>query len=324
MIKIKLSVHSDWPVLRQTPGEKGVWGNCQFFVNQDMDECDWWVVSDSLPKTETCKCDPKKTIFVTGEPPTIKSYDNNFLKQFKTTITCERNDIKHPNIIYNQQGLFWMIGGAPVKGAGPAEKKTRNYDELKSINDVKKTKLISAIVSTKKITEGHQARLAFIEEAKKYFKDRLDVFGVGHNPIPDKWNAIAPYKYHIVMENSSINDYWTEKLSDTFLSLSLPIYYGCPNIAKYFPDMPLVPIDVSNINESIKRIENVISDNFYEEKNDKIKEAKQLILDKYNFFASIASFCDKNNALMGKKEKIILKPEKLKNNILKRIINKVT
>lgn len=323
MIKIKLSVHSDWPVLRQTPGENGVWENFRFFVNQDIDECDWWVVSDSLPKTETCKCDPQKTIFVTGEPPTIKSYDNDFLKQFKTIITCERNDIKHPNIIYNQQGLFWMIGGAPVKGAGPSEKKTINYDKLKSINDIKKTKLISAIVSTKKITEGHKARLAFIEEAKKHFKEKLDVFGVGHNPIPDKWDAIAPYKYHIVMENSFIRDYWTEKLSDTFLSLSLPIYYGCPNIAKYFPDMPLVPIDISNINESIKKTENAISDNIYEKNCDKIKEAKQLILDKYNFFANIASFCGKNNTLTDKKEKITLKPEKSKNNILKRIIKKI-
>lgn len=322
MIKIKLSVHSNWPILRQTPGEKGIWVNCRFFVNQDMDECDWWVVSDGLSKAETCRCDPRKTIFITGEPPTIKSYDNNFLKQFETIITCERNDIKHPNIIYNQQGLFWMIGGAPVKSAGPS-KKNINYDQLKSINDVKKTKLISAIVSTKKITEGHRARLAFIEKAKKHFKEKLDIFGVGHNPIPDKWDAIAPYKYHIVMENSSINDYWTEKLSDTFLSLSLPVYYGCPNIAKYFPEMPLVPVDISNINESIKKIENVISDNLYEKKYDKIKEAKQLILDKYNFFANIASFCDKNNTLTNKKEKMTLRPEKLKNNILKRIIRKI-
>lgn len=322
MIKIKLSVHSDWPVLRQTPGGKGVWGNCQFFVNQDIDECDWWVVSDNLPKTETCRCDRQKTIFVTGEPPTIKSYDNNFLKQFKTIITCERKDIKHPNIIYNQQGLFWMIGGAPVKGAGPTEKNI-NYDKLKSMSDVKKTKLISTIVSTKKITEGHKIRLAFMKEAKKHFKEKLDIFGVGHNPIPDKWNAIAPYKYHIAMENSFIKDYWTEKLSDTFLSLSLPVYYGCPNIASYFPNMPLVPIDIANINESIEKIEKAISDSFYEKKYNKIKEAKQLILDKYNFFASIASFCDKNNILTDKKEKIILKPEKLKNNIFKRIIRKI-
>lgn len=324
MIKVKLTTnYPDWPIIRQTPLEKGVWGDYLFFINQDIKECDWWIVFDGLLNKEKTLCPKENTIFITGEPPDVKKYDSNFLKQFKTIVSCERNDLKHPNIINNQQGLPWMIGANMAKETNSNKKFTKNYDELKQTETVKKNKIISAIVSSKNFTDGHKKRLDFINKAKNHFKEKLDVFGFGQNPIPDKWDAIAPYKYHIALENSSVNDYWTEKLSDSFLSLSLPIYHGCPNIIKYFPDMPLMSIDISNINESIQKIEGIISNNLYEKEIDKIKEAKRLILDKYNFFANIAYFCDKNNTATKKKEEITLEPEKIKKSILKRIIRKI-
>ena len=51
MYKIKISTQfPEWPLLRQTPGSKGIWDNCQFFVNQDVEECDMWVVYEGLLK----------------------------------------------------------------------------------------------------------------------------------------------------------------------------------------------------------------------------------------------------------------------------------
>ena len=41
MLKIKLSTGDNWPFLRQTTGSKGIWGNCQFFVNDERDESDY-------------------------------------------------------------------------------------------------------------------------------------------------------------------------------------------------------------------------------------------------------------------------------------------
>lgn len=47
-------------LLRQTPGCNGIWGNCRFYVNEDIDQCDWWVVchGSGLKKIETTICDP--------------------------------------------------------------------------------------------------------------------------------------------------------------------------------------------------------------------------------------------------------------------------
>ena len=45
------------------------------------------------------------------------------------------------------------------------------------------------------------------------------------NDIPDKWDAIAPYKYHIVFDNLLSNrTHWSEKLADSFLGFSLLLF----------------------------------------------------------------------------------------------------
>lgn len=307
MIKIKLSTQfPNWPLFRQTPGSKGIWEDCQFFVNQDIEECDYWVVCGGLLNPEKAICLQKNTIFITWEPPSVHKYDKHFLNQFATIITCHR-DIKHPCIIHTQQGLPWMIGGKFL-GDGWDEKFSKDYDELKSIEKYNKNKLISVIVSSKSYTKGHIKRLQFVKRLKAYFGDKLDVFGVGNQKIEDKWDAIAQYKYHIVIENSSINDYWTEKLSDAFLGGAYPFYYGCPNLSDYFSKDCFTFIDIDYFDKSVALIEDIIKNQRYEKSIVKIAEAKNLILDKYNLFSLICNYCN-SNTLSSSYINIILKPE---------------
>jgi hypothetical protein len=40
--------------------------------------------------------------------------------------------------------------------------------------------------------------------------------------------------FHICIENTSIDNYFSEKLIDCFLTKTIPIYYGCPNIFRFF------------------------------------------------------------------------------------------
>jgi len=80
---------------------------------------------------------------------------------------------------------------------------------------------------------------------KDYFGERIDIFGRGINEIEDKWDALDRYKYHIALENSVVEDYWTEKLSDAYLAGCYPIYYGCPNIEKYFDISSLARINIT-------------------------------------------------------------------------------
>lgn len=317
-LKIKISTAGGGkPFLKQLKSFNTVWGNCEFFINEEIDECDLWVVYGGLEKEEKVLCSNNGTLFITTEPPSVKKYSKKFTDQFDVIMTCE-GSIKHPNIIYSQQALPWWVGHKMDTGDGTLHK---TYDELKSIDTPRKEKLASIIVSNKTFTKGHKERYAFLNKLKQELGNDIDIFGVGHQQINDKWDAIAPYKYHIVIENSSYNDYWTEKLSDAFLGQSYPIYYGCHNIYKYFDKSSLSLIDINTASDATEKIKNVIHSNIYEESITAIAQAKDLILDKYQLFSMLSEYANKN---ISNEPKIatVLKPES-KENFLKKIKNKI-
>ncbi|KAH8064746.1 hypothetical protein JL722_1626 [Aureococcus anophagefferens] len=45
--------------------------------------------------------------------------------------------------------------------------------------------------------------------------------------------AVAPYAFHVAIENVRRDGYFTEKLLDCFLLRTVPIYWGCPNLADF-------------------------------------------------------------------------------------------
>jgi len=324
IIKIKLSTNlPNFIFNRLSPGEKNVWGNCHFFINQDnIKECDFWIIYDCLPKIEKAKCPPGNTILITGEPPSVKTYSNRYIKQFGYIITSHEK-LKHQKKIIKQQALPWMIGNNYFKkNKSWDEKNYKNYDFFKKTERPLKTKTISVILSNKKGTSGHKKRTEFVKLLKSELGDHLDIFGIGFNEIRDKWDGIAPYKYHLAIENSVYPHYWTEKLSDAFLGFSFPIYYGCPNIKDYFTEDSLARIDIKNPEDSIKKIKEIISSDIYEKSTDAIERSRDWILNKYNFFPYLADFINdhKND---DKKIYIKLKPEKVQFlNKVKNIIRK--
>lgn len=102
-----------------------------------------------------------------------------------------------------------------------------------------KTKLVSMICSPKDYSEGHKFRLKIAKELQPY----LDLYGGAHGSIRpgegsgahrDKKEAIDPYMFSVVIENDSYPGYFTEKITDCFARGTVPIYYGDPEICKYF------------------------------------------------------------------------------------------
>ena len=139
-------------------------------------------------------------------------------------------------------------------------------------------------MSNKNFSEGHKKRIKFVDQLKKLpIAKHIDIFGHGYNDIPDKWDAIAPYKYHIVLENSVQQDYWSEKLAD-FLGFTVPIYYGCPNIHDYFnKDSSL--IDIEDVDATVKLLQYLIDhDECFEKRKKILTFSRECILNKYNIF----------------------------------------
>lgn len=96
-----------------------------------------------------------------------------------------------------------------------------------------KEKLISIIASSKSQTEGHRLRHEAINLAKEN-NIKLEIFGRVYKPIDYKLEALDKYAFSIVIENSKIDYYFTEKLIDSFVTGTVPIYWGCPSIGDFF------------------------------------------------------------------------------------------
>jgi hypothetical protein len=286
VIRIKLTTMSpEWPWVRQTPGGSGRWGKAEFVIDRHGEGADWWFVYDDLPQKESIRGRSGTAVLITPEPPALKKYPEKFLAQFDWVITSDPAII-HPGRVLMQQGLPWHVGRKQAGGKNISFSK--DYDELKSLWPVEKTKLISAIASDKKHTPGHRARHEFVERLRKHFGERIDVFGWGGREIPDKWDGIASYRYHVAIENSAQPDYWTEKLSDSYLAGAFPIYYGAPNIYDYFRADCFRLIDITKPDEAISGIEDVLTRNPHDAR--KLKVCRDLILEKYNLFAMMADF----------------------------------
>ena len=101
---------------------------------------------------------------------------------------------------------------------------------IKDIGIKSKSKLISMISSNKNQTSGQKLRLDAIEK----YKNRLDLFGRGFNPIKNKEEGLNDYMFSIVIENSKYDSYFTEKILDCFVTGTIPVYWGTSDIGKFF------------------------------------------------------------------------------------------
>lgn len=275
-------------LLRQLPGVEGVFSDYKFIVNDHVAKCDWWFIlhGSALIETEECICDPNHIVYVSMEPTEVMSkVSNNFLNQFSHLVLCDRN-INHPSIIYENWLTWWVgINISKIRGKHLIKNHSINYDDFVEMEPMEKINKLSIVFSSKSFSDGHIKRINFINKLiKSPISKYIDVYGDGYTPLTDKWNAIAQYKYHLVIENSKIQNYWSEKLADSFLGFSLPIYYGCPNILDYFSKDSIVVIDIDNIEESIKSIKNAIEKNLYDKKVKSINIARTQILNEYNIF----------------------------------------
>lgn len=73
--------------------------------------------------------------------------------------------------------------------------------------------------------------------------------------VKDKLNFLRDYKFTLAIENSGVAGYVTEKIYDPFLSQSLPVYWGDPNISSaYQPNSFVNIMSYSSLEEAVEEI----------------------------------------------------------------------
>lgn len=133
-----------------------------------------------------------------------------------------------------------------------------------------KSKLVSAISSTKSMVPGHTTRLEFIHS----IKDKLDLFGRGFNEIPSKLDGLRDYMFSVAIENAVDTNYFTEKLTDCLITGTIPVYYGCPNVGDFFD---LNGIITFNSLEELHQILDSLTPELYQSKLESVKKNFELV-----------------------------------------------
>lgn len=134
---------------------------------------------------------------------------------------------------------------------------------------------VSFIKSFKNQLEGHKLRhlVPNILNNKSFTPLMLE-------NIPIKYPLFVNSMFHITIENCKENNYFTEKLVDCFITKTIPIYWGCPNIDNYFD--PSGIIKFSTIEELNDILTNLTVDDYYSRLD--VIEKNYITSKKYAFF----------------------------------------
>jgi Glycosyltransferase family 10 (fucosyltransferase) C-term len=288
------------PVLRQVPRAVPNWCNHKFVTECGEEQVvDAWFVYDNLVKPETHRVDRRKTMLITGEPPSIRRYRSVFTSQFGAVRTSH-TAIEHPQTTRGHEAQVWHFGMHPCR----THPEILDYDTLANLSRPKKPKLLSVISSNKAITEDHRQRLRFVDELKNAFGDQIDVFGRGIRDVPDKADAIWDYKYHIVLENDHSELYMSEKLPDGFLGWTFPFYSGSTHADTSFPEGSFARVDMYDPVRSIETIRSHVQSNSYETRIERIEKARKIVLDELNLFAVLCKTYDAMEASLNSQERM--------------------
>lgn len=98
-----------------------------------------------------------------------------------------------------------------------------------------------------------------IEMVRKfYLSGNYKLKGADYNNnlvLGDSKTPLFDSQYHIAIENTAMENYFSEKLIDCFQTLTVPIYYGASNIGKFFNiDGIMVANSVNEIVEACNSI----------------------------------------------------------------------
>ena len=251
---------------RQTPGSKEVWKD--IVAVDKITDADYYVVLEdthlNLPQD--------KTIVVKREPRFITTS----VPKYKHVISWDDTNC----------GTTWWVN--------------KSYDELKAMTYPKKTKQVSCIASSR-----HSHRLNYIKSLFKGHNNKrdccsgitLELYGRGHVGSDYagqfrgaleydglcKLKGLIDYEYSIAMENSQQKNYFTEKLADVYLSWTVPLYWGAPNISDYFPEKSYHIIDI-NHKDPVSEIREIINN---APDVEALSIARDVILDKTNIWEVI-------------------------------------
>jgi hypothetical protein len=258
----------------QTPYNSGVWKNLIAIPTQE--KADFEIIQDKTSGSPNLG----KTLFFSREPNYVAKHR---LPGAKLSFNHEEGETWLPQ-------TWWV---------------SKSYNDLSLDNNINKSKLLSIIDSGKIYTSFHKTRVEWIDQIVNS-NIEVDVFGKtkryqnnpkykGELPLRDKQNGLLDYRFNLSIENGQTDFYFSEKFCDSILCNAFPIYYGCKQISKFFPEGSYFQIDPEQ--DIVKQVTSIINTPVEKLNYKALFEAKQLILEKYNIWDTIYSALNKQKLL---------------------------
>mgnify|MGYP003631052764 FL=1 len=125
--------------------------------------------------------------------------------------------------------------------------------ELESYKLHEKNKLVSMIYSEKTWLFGHRLRHIVAKSLLPKMKyDKVDLMGrATERPVRLKSESLNDYMFQITIENAKRHNYFADKIYDCFVTATIPIYWGAPNIGDFFDERGILSFNLPNELEKI-------------------------------------------------------------------------
>jgi hypothetical protein len=207
----------------------------QIYITTDDDYTHVIILNTAMPKLKPGI--PKQNVIGLAYEPipflnlhtSFIQYANQYINKYYigdiSGILIDNQKLNTPPFIENYS---YMLHNIPI-----------NYKPVKN-----NKKIMSIIVSQKRYAPGHSYRHDLV---KKILNSNLpiDIYGRGctsygsfDSRVKGSFREEEPYEsyiYHICIENFRSNKYFSEKIINSLLCETVPVYLGCKNINDFFP-----------------------------------------------------------------------------------------
>jgi len=308
--RIKVKMLCDWCSSEQLCKEWSnmcerdfIWKNIEI-TWQDGDDVDYYVIINK-PLNSSDFYVPERTLVFPMEPTVFDETKHWGSKTWGKWANPDPSEFfhvhNHARYLNNVQWLFRYplsrLQDDSDSAFGPSDKLNR----------------VSCVSSRKMFDKGHILRnnlLKYIDE--HYLDDKpvtknpsdslqsfINIFGsnnhfnyrayVGKLPEDNIFYGIKPYKYYFMCENNSEHNYATEKIWEPILCETLCFYWGCPNLADYIDPLAFVQLDMSDMDASMRIMEQAIREDWWSQRIQHIRAAKHKIINELAFFPTLQS-----------------------------------
>jgi hypothetical protein len=310
---IKLSIPGqarDLDISQFTGNRRGAFGDVEFRVNDGLEKADaWFVFEDADPQDSTCEVPINQVHFLTAEgswrpDKLLSAAADHFFSQFSSVQTC--HPTRSPNAEFKPPFLPWMVNANHESIFSPHY---RDVNYLKNFEYPQKDLPLSMFCSAQTWTPAHRLRFSFAEHLKNYFGDDIAWFGNGVNALPEKWDGLARFSRTIVLENRSDHTNFTEKILDPFLAMTVPIYWGAPNIQEFLPVPKGHKINIHSFSEATEQIKKILSKPITNSEIESLIKGRELVLNQLHFLNRIAAISQIRRNVKSKLDTVTLRPK---------------